>query len=298
MATSFDSLDWSLVRAYLAVAETGSLSAAARQLGASQPTVGRQVQALEDTVGTVLFHRRARGMALTEMGSVLLGPARAMRDAAGALALTAAGAANSMAGTVRVTASLFASHHILPPVIAQIRAAEPDIAIELAPSDQTENLLFREADIAVRMYRPTQLDVVTRHLGDIRLGLFGSKCLLDTHGRPTCQADLARMPFVGFDRNERIIRGFREAGWDVDRDFFSVRCDNPTTNWELVRAGCGLGFTSELVAARYPEIEQVVLDIPIPPLEVWLTAHETMRRTPRLRRVYQLLAEGLGDLIS
>ncbi|MEL6642895.1 MAG: LysR family transcriptional regulator [Pseudomonadota bacterium] len=298
MASTFDSLDWSLVRAYLAVAETGSLSAAARKLGASQPTVGRQVQAMEEALGAVLFHRRARGMVLTEMGGVLLAPARAMRDAAGALALTAAGVSDSMAGTVRVTASVFASHHVLPPIIARIRAAEPEIAIELAPSDETENLLFREADIAVRMYRPTQLDVITKHLGDIELGLYGSPDLFARYGRPTCQAELERIPFVGYDRSERIIRGFREAGWHVDRDFFKVRCDSQTAYWELVRAGCGLGFASKLVAARDPLLEEVDLGIPIPSLPVWLTAHETMRRTPRVRRVYQMLGEGLSDLFS
>ncbi|MEO0701515.1 MAG: LysR family transcriptional regulator [Pseudomonadota bacterium] len=298
MATTFDSLDWSLVRAFLAVAETGSLSAAARQLGASQPTIGRQVQAMEDAVGVSLFNRQARGMALTEMGVALLEPARAMRDAAGALALTAAGASDTMSGTVRVTASIFASHHILPSLIADVRLAEPDIAIELAPSDQTENLLFREADIAVRMYRPTQLDVITRHIGDLQLGLFGTRSFLQRYGRPTCRADLERIPFVGYDRNERIIRGFREGGWDVGRDFFGVRCDSHSVYWELVRAGCGLGFSSRLVAGRDPEIEEVDLGIPIPPLEVWLTAHEAMRRTRRVQRVYQLLGDALTRAIS
>lgn len=287
------SLDWSLVQAFLAVAETGSLSAAARRLGASQPTLGRQVRAMEDALGVTLFIRKPRGLALSETGAALLIPARAMRAAAGQMSLTAAGRAEGVSGVVRITASLVVSHYLLPPILTRIRARHPDIELELVPSDTSENLLFREADIAVRMYRPEQLDMVTRHLGDLPLGIFGARSYLDRAGRPKTADDLRHHDLVGYDRSEKIIRGMREKGLSLERDAFGIRCDNQTTYWALVRSGCGLGFGQLGIGLADAEVEQVLPDLPLPSLPVWLTAHQALRQSPRLSRVWDMLLEGL-----
>jgi DNA-binding transcriptional LysR family regulator len=290
--------DWTLIRVFLAVAETGSYSAASRRLGTSQPTVGRQVAALEAAVGAPLFTRHAQGMRVSDAGADLLGPAREMARAARALALAAAGKAEAMSGTVRVTASVMMASHVLPPTIARIRETLPEVAIDLVASDTTDNLLFREADIAVRMFRPDQLDVVTKHLGDLPLGFYGAVRYLDRAGRPRTEQDLLRHSFVGYDRDDRIIRGFREMGYSVARDFFGTRTDAQAVNWELVRAGCGLGIGPVLIGDREPLVERVVPDLPLPVLPVWLTAHEAMRRTPRIRRVWEMLEEDLAPLVS
>ena len=155
--------DWTLTRSFLAVAETGSLSAAARQLGLSQPTLGRHVADLEAQLGMPLFQRAPRGLIPTTAALNLLPHARAMRDAAARLHLAAAGQTETLAGTVRLTASRIVAHYILPAIIAELRQAEPGIEVELVATDATENLLFHEADIALRMYRPTQLDIVALH---------------------------------------------------------------------------------------------------------------------------------------
>ena len=162
-----ETLDWSYIRSLLAVAETGSLSAAARKTGQSQPTLGRHIKAVEMALGTDLFVRNSGGLQLTEAGLSLLEPAREMAHAYARLTTQAAGRDAAVAGTVRITASVVVSQYLLPPIIAEIRRREPDIEIELVPSDTTENLMFREADIAVRMFRPTQLDVVARKIADI-----------------------------------------------------------------------------------------------------------------------------------
>jgi DNA-binding transcriptional LysR family regulator len=185
MDKSLSSLDWSLIQSFLAVAEEGSLSAAARRLGASQPTLGRQIQQIETQLGISLFHRQPRGLKLTPIGETLLEPAKTMQAAMGQIALTAAGQEQDIKGAVRITASIFVAQNFLPQVIAKIRQEEPQISIDLVASDTSENLLFREADIALRMYRPEQLDVVTRHLGDMSLGMFGAVEYLDRRGRPT-----------------------------------------------------------------------------------------------------------------
>lgn len=287
-----------MVEIFLAVAETGSLSGAARRLGSSQPTVSRQVRDIESRLGTPLFRRQARGMELSETGAELLEPARAMRDAAARFSVIAAGSGETLSGTVRITASMTASQYILPSIIADIRAAEPEIEIDLIASDAVENLLFREADIAVRMFRPEQLDVVTRHLGDVALGLFGAKSYLDRVGRPETMDHLMMLDFVGYESNSEMIDGFRAAGREVDRHFFRTRCDCHTVNWELMRAGCGLGFGVRSLGLADPTLEEVDLGLPIPSIPVWLTAHAALRQTPRIRRVWDSLTKGLEPVVS
>ncbi len=291
------SLDWSLVQAFLAVADTGSLSAAARILGTSQPTLGRQIKAIEAQLNAELFHRQARGFALTQTGAELVAPARAMREAVQKIALTAAGRQARLDGTVRITASMATSVMHLPQIIAGIRKLEPEIAIELVPSDATHNLLYREADIAVRMYRPTQLALVTQHLGEVELGVFAARTYIAERGMPTSLADLIQHDFVGYDTNTDIIDGFAELGIEVTRDMFKTRVDDNIAYWELVRAGCGIGFAQADIGRKDPLMAEIKLGIDLPTLPIWLTAHEAMRQTPRIRRVWDLLAEGLRPLV-
>ncbi|MFN6007030.1 MAG: LysR family transcriptional regulator [Paracoccaceae bacterium] len=285
-----DMPDWTLIRSFLSVAEAGSLSGAARATGISQPTLGRHVQAIEAALQVTLFSRTAQGQMLTEAGQALLAPARAMETAAAELALTAKGHASGIEGTVRITASRVVSHVILPKILARLREAEPGIQIDLLPSDTTENLLFGEADIALRMYRPTQPDLVARQIGELPLGLYAAKTYLDRKGRPARPEDLMQMDFIGQDRMDQIIRVMGMLGMDVTRSFFPVRCDDPLTYVALVRAGCGLGGILRAVGDPDPGLERIDLIPDLPSLPVWLTAAPRLRQSPRLRRVWDALA--------
>ncbi len=298
MDSSLSDMDWALVRAFLAVAETGSLSAGARRLGTSQPTMGRQIKELEMLLGVPLFQRHPKGLRLTETGETLLEPAHRMRDAMRQIALNAAGRDTRLHGTIRITSSLFMSQYVLPPILARLRTLEPEIRIDLVPSDTSENLLYREADIAVRMYRPTQLDIVARKLGEMKMGVFAARSYLDRAGRPGQPEDLLRHDLIGYDRNELIVKTMRQMGWPAHRDWFTTRCDNQTVYWALVRAGCGIGSCQADVARADPEIEEVLPDMDIPSLPVWLAAHEELYHTPRIKRVWRILAEGLDPLVS
>ncbi len=282
--------DWTLIRSFLAVAEAGSLSAAARVTGISQPTLGRHIQGIEVALQVPLLTRTAQGQALTEAGQALLPAARAMQAAAAELALTAKGHATGIEGTVRITASRVVSHVILPRVLARLRAEEPGIQIDLVPSDTTENLLFGEADIALRMYRPTQPDLVARQIGELPLGLYAAKAYLDRRGRPLTPEDLMQHDFIGQDRMDQIIRVMRRLGMEVGRSFFPVRCDDPLTYVELVRAGCGLGGILRAVGDGDPVLERIDLIPDLPSLPVWLTAAPRLRQSARLRRVWDALA--------
>ncbi len=298
MARGTPSLDWSLVQAFLAVADHGSLSAAARALGASQPTIGRQIHTMEEELGVELFQRHEKGLALTEAGQGLLASARAMRQAVHDIELRALGKGEALEGTVRITSSVAVAIYHLPAIVAELRQDEPRISVELLVSDESSNLHFREADIAVRMYRPTQLDLVTQHLGELKLGLFAAKSYAERRGLPTSTRELLSHDVVGMDRREDILEGFRRGGFSVEREWFKVRCDHDAAHWQLVRAGCGLGFAQATIGRADPTLVEVPLELPLPVLPVWLTAHEAVRQAPRVSRVWDALAKGLRAVIA
>ncbi len=288
--------DWTITRSFLAVAETGSLSAAARVLNLSQPTLGRHIAQLEADLNLTLFNRSARGLIQSDAAKALLPHAIAMRDAAARMSLAAAGQEETLSGTVRVTASRVVANYILPAMLAQLRQLEPNIQIELVPSDSSENLLFREADIALRMYRPTQLDVITVHLCDLPLGLYATPSYINQTGMPQTFEDLAALEFVGFDRSDSMIGIMRNLGLRRVREDFALRCDDQIVYWNLVRAGCGIGGMQTVIADADPTVVRVAPFITLPALPIWLTAAEALRQTPRIRRVFDHLSSSFKAL--
>ncbi len=294
MDKNANSLEWSLVQSFCAVAETGSLSAAARKLGHSQPTIGRHIKSIEKSLGVELFRRESRGLEITSTGVDLLRYGQDMQSAAARLSLAAEGKSEALDGTVRITASVVFAHFLLPRIVSLIRHQLPEVAIEIVASDSTENLIFREADIAIRMYRPTQQDVVTRHVNNHQTGLYANRRFLDKKGRPKTVDQLKDLEFVGFDRNDLMIRAIGELGMDVDRDFFPVRCDDQAAHWRLVCAGCGVGGAQTLIGDAEPLVERIDLGLKLPVLPVWLTAPSALRTSARIRRVWDILAEELS----
>ena len=289
-----NALDWTLIRSLLAVADHGSLSAAARATGLSQPTLGRHVAEAQTALGLSLFTRAPQGLRPTEAMQALLPAARVMAEAAQTLALAAAGREQRLSGTVRLTASRIVSAHVLPPILAQLRLAEPQIEVELVPSDTVENLLYREADIALRMVRPQQADIVARHLADLPMGLYAARSFLDRVGRPTASEDLLRLDFVGFDRSDMILRLMEQLGVPRKRSDFPIRCDDQLVYWDLVRAGLGVGGMQHLVGDADPLVERVADgQVPLPPLPLWIAAAPGLRQTPRIARVWDFLCEAL-----
>lgn len=285
--------DWDSLQVFVAAASEGSLSGAARVLGMSQPTAGRQVQALESQLGVQLFGRTARGLALTDTGMELLEHARAMSEAANRLALAAEGRSESVAGVVRITASEIVATYTLPAILVRLHEAEPEIEIELVASNATENLLQREADIAVRMYRPTQSDVIARSMGEIETGAYASEDYLARRGCPSNMEALLDHDVVGYDRDDLVIRGFRAAGAEVDRHFFPFRTDDQVVAWRMVVEGLGVGFMQRRIGDAEPRVRRILPDLELAALPMWLTAHSELKTNRRIRRVYDFLAEAL-----
>ncbi|WP_428510358.1 LysR family transcriptional regulator [Roseateles sp.] len=282
-------LDWSHVQIFLALAEAGSLNRAAPQLGLSQPTLGRQLVALEESLGQLLFERHSRGLSLTEAGHALLPAARRMREGAQELALALAARDQSLAGTVRLTASDIVSTYFLPPVLHALRQRYPEVQIELVVSNEQEDLQQRSADIALRMVRPEQEMLVARKLSEWRVGVFAHRDYIARRGLPQMSTILEH-DWLGYDRSDRMLRGFAAAGTPVPVSFFGLRCDNQVVIWEAMRAGMGLAVGAVALGERDSEVQQVLHELPIEPLHLWLTAHRELRDTPRLRVIYDALA--------
>jgi len=223
-------------------------------------------------------------------------PAARMLAAAQACAVAAAAPAEQLAGTVRLTASQVVSAHVLPGMLLRLARVHPEIQIELVASDELDNLLEREADIAVRMVKPTQGALITRHLADWPLGLFAHRDLLAALGGPLTVDRLGEVRKVGFDQSMQMIDGFRRAGFEVDRRFFEFRCDSQLVNFEAIRAGLGMGVAVVPLADGQPQLVRVLPELTqplLPVLPVWLTAHRELRHSRRLRVVFDFLAEAL-----
>jgi DNA-binding transcriptional LysR family regulator len=286
-------LNWTLAQSFLAVAEEGSLSGAARKLGMTQPSLGRHIAQIEAALQVSLFQRAPRGLRLTEAGHALLPHARAMREAAQALALAAAGREQGLAGNVRLTASRIMAHYVLPPVLADLRHRAPQIDIDLIASDASDNLLFREADIALRMYRPTQLDLMARHIADLPVGLYAAPSLLARHGTPQSAEEVLALPLIGFDRSDLMLRLLQRLGHPRQRGDFLLRCDDQLVYWQLVRAGAGVGAMQHAIARHDPAVQRIAPFIPLPDLPLWLTAPQALLAAPRMRFVFDHLARAL-----
>lgn len=286
-------LDWTLTRSFLAVAEAGSLSGAARALGMTQPSLGRHIAEIEASLKVTLFWRVARGVALTPAGEALLPHARAMRDAAREFALAAAAREEGMAGTVRITASRVMAFYTLPPIIADLRRKAPQIEVDLVASDETENLLFREADIALRMYRPTQLDLVAKHVMDVPMALYGAPSLLKRFGLPQSLEEVLTFPIVGFDTSDLVLRLLQRMGHPRQRSDFKLRCDDQLVHWRLVCAGVGIGAMQRAVGDSEPAVIPIAPFVYLPALPLWITAPQALLAAPRMRFVFDHLAAGL-----
>ncbi len=286
-------IDWNLIRSFVAVAEGGSLSAAARKLAASQPTLGRHVAELEQALGVTLFRRGRRGYQLTEAGMALYERGRAVSERAAAFSLLALGSVEAIGGTVRIAASEVVAACVLPPMMARLGVEEPGIEVEVVASNQVENLLRRDADIAIRMVRPEQNELVARKVADIGLSLCAARSYLDRRGRPAALPDLRDHALVGFDRSDDLIRGLAAAGLTMTRHAFRFRTDNQIVFWEAVRAGNGIGIGQEPLARRDPLLEIVLPEVRLPVLPVWLAMHRDVRTGVRIRRVADFLHEEL-----
>jgi DNA-binding transcriptional LysR family regulator len=288
--------DWNHARAFLATALEGSLSAAARHLAQTQPTLSRQVAALEQHLGVTLFELVGKRLVLTETGADLIEHVRAMGDAAGLVALGATGRSQSIVGEVRISAGEIVAGHLLPPIIEHIRETHPEIQIHVVVSNQLSDLLRREADIAIRHVRPDQADLVARKVRDSSAHLYAAKSYLARHGTPHA-SDLSDQVFVGADDNARFAETLREFGAAVSLENFKWTTDSHLVGWAMVRQGLGIGGMLREVADATLDVERVLPALPPIPVPFWLCTHRELSTSRRIRVTFDLLAAALSETL-
>ena len=287
------SFDWNQARAFLATAEEGSLSAAARALGHTQPTLSRQVAALEQDLGVTLFERVGRSLALTDAGRELLDHCRAMGEAAGRVSLTAAGQAQAVEGHVNITATNWMATYHLPPVLARLRDVAPGISVTVIASNEVRDLRRREADIAIRHGRPEEPELIAKLIGEVAAHLYAAPAYFDHYGRPETVADLADATFVGFEHPERLLPLFESLGVTLTPRHFMLTSASGTVILALVERGLGIAPLTADIAALWPDLERVLPDLELARVPTWLVAHRELHTSRRIRLVFDLLADHL-----
>ena len=286
--------DWNRARAFLVTAQEGSLSAAARALGTTQPTLGRQVTALEDELGVVLFERHGRGLTLTPTGLKLVEYVQAMSDAANQFSLAASGQSDSIEGHVVISASETMAAFGLPHMLKPLREQHPGITLEIVATKEASDLKRREADIAIRGFRPLQPDLITKRLGDIEVGFYAAHAYLKALEARQTPIDFLSATYLGFDQSDLMINMMNERGLAVTHQNFGVICENHLAQWEMVKAGFGIGVMPIQIGDSEPLVEKVLTDIEPFIGERWLVAHRELRSNRRIRVVFDFLAEALS----
>lgn len=288
---------WDLYRSFLAVMREGSLSAAARALGMTQPSLGRHMRQLETDLGVALFARSPLGLTPTENAHELVPHAQAMAAASAALRRAASASNHEIRGAVRLTCSEVVGAEVLPPMLAAFRRQHPGIIIELSLSNQSEDLLRKDADIAVRMLRPAQAALVARRIGGIPLGLHAHRAYLKTYGHPRTVADLQQHALIGFDRETPALRALRSR-LPFSREDFALRTDNDLAQLAAIRAGFGIGICQCPIARRDRQLVHLLPDAFALELDTWLVMHEDLRTSRRVRLLYDHLVQALGACVG
>jgi DNA-binding transcriptional LysR family regulator len=286
--------DWNRAKAFLVTAEEGSLSAAARALGLTQPTLSRQVDALEKELRLVLFERAGNGLLLTPSGLELLKHVRGMGEAATLVSQAASGQSQSIEGPICISASEVNAAFLLPPIIEKLRSAFPGIVIEIIASNTQTDLRRREADIAIRNGPSSQPDLITKKIRDDEAYFYAADSYLAKLDNPKSFADLRNADFLGFATTDILIDGLNSLGFIVDKKNFSVVCDNHVVQWQLVKQGVGIGVITKNIGDAEPLVRRVLPAVEPIIVPMWLVTHRELNTSKRVRTVFDMLAAELA----
>lgn len=290
-------LQWETQRAFLAVLRTGSLSGAARVLGIAQATARRRIEALEQSVGVSLFIRSPSGLMPTDVARDLISHVENMALAAEAFNRAASADAEQTTGTVRLTSSKLLGVEVLPPMLATLHRTYGQLAIELSVSDRLQALERQEADVAVRIGRPTQAAVVARKVGELQVGLYGAARLLAERGMPGSVAELVDYPLIGPDRDLAQVDLLRNHSFDCSAPRTLFRSDDHLAQQAALRAGVGMGVCPVQLAQRDGLIRVLPGEVDFA-VDVWIAMHQDMRRVKRISLVFDELGQALATFLS
>lgn len=291
-------INWNHWRTFVAILDFGSLSDAARHLSITQPTAGRHVDQLEQEIGSSLFTRSRDGLAPTMLALSLQSDARSMHAACHALTRTISRKENSFSGIVRITASEIVGTQILPEMLAEFQCEEPGIDIELVLKNVQDNLLNRDADIAIRLVRPSQQRLLTKKIGTIKLGLYAHINYAKKHPLPTSLAELPSHRLIGIDRDLERWSNIKIGDLKASELKLSLKSDSDIGQFMALKAGGGIGICQRAIASRDDKLIAVLADQFSLQYEMWLTMHEDLKRDLAVRAVFKYLASALSKSLK
>lgn len=297
MNSPIANFDWNHIRAFLAVVQQGSLSAAARELGQTQPTLSRQISNLEGALRTTLFVRGNRETTLTDTGTALFEQVQNMANAASQISQIAAGRNETVEGTIRITATDAMVCYVLPRCLKVLRETHPGVRVELIPSNASSDLTRHEADIAIRHVRPDQPDLIARRIGDFDVSLFASQEYLISLGNPNHPSDFANADFIGFEHAGRLVEQVNGLGVPVTRDNFAMVATSGVVLYELARQGLGIALLPKTVATAQFGLKEILPNLEQMQLPVWLVSHKDVQTKARIRLCFDLIAAALKDYL-
>ncbi len=297
MNSGIDRINWQNWHFFVATAEAGSVSKASVKLGVSQPTLSRQLVAMEKQLGQSLFNRSTQGISLTEFGLALLEEVRVMQESAFRLQRLVSGQADKLSGKLRLSANELVANYYLPNILPTFLNRYPDIYLEIEVTNQATNLDKRDADIAIRMFQPKQIDLVTRRLFDIPLGFYASRSYLNTFGCPETLEELFNHRLLGYDRDTQIEQGSKALGWSLRNEDFTFRCDFMPMHVELAQKGGGIVVTHRELAKKL-SLEEIDLGLKLPDLPLYLVCHRDVQHNKKIRCLMDYLVQSLPNALK
>lgn len=292
-------LSWDWIKSFVAVAEHGSVAAAAQHLKTHAATVSRQIASLERHLGIELFVRSRQGMQPTLPARQFLAPAQAMNSAMHQLSLGVAAKDSGLQGLVRISASVTIANFILPDLLGVLNSLQPGIRFEVVATDSQSNLLKREADIAIRLMEPVQSELIAKRIAFFALGLYASHSYIARHGHPRLDAaGLRSHQFIDVAPQHPLRDGFAKAGLPDISEQMSCVCSDHASAWQMAKSGLGIAPSLKVVAEREPLVAPVLTNVQPGRFPVWLVTHKGLRQQPRLRVVADYLAQALKSLGS
>ncbi|MEP1449087.1 MAG: LysR family transcriptional regulator [Paraglaciecola sp.] len=291
-------LSWELIHVFTVVAKLGSLSKAAKALQTSQPTLSRQIALLEKKLQITLFERSTQGLKITELGAKLIESSDMMSQASEHFMRSASGATLSLAGNIRISANEVIGLYYLPHAIMLFNQLYPEIQVEVDISNQTTSLHRRDADIALRMFRPTQPDLIAKRLPDIQFNLVANREYLLKHGCPKSLQEISQHKLIGFDRDPQFLKMIQQLGLPLTEKNFNFKTDFLPLQIELARKGAGITITHKHLVKQWCELQEIMVDISIPNLEFWLVCHADVQHNRRIRVLMDFLSTHMEELLT
>ncbi|AVW90541.1 LysR family transcriptional regulator [Celeribacter baekdonensis] len=289
-------MDWDKLRIFHAVADAGSLTHAGDTLHLSQSAVSRQIRSLEESLGTTLFHRHARGLILTEQGELLFDATRSMAKRLDAAAARIRDSEEEVYGELRVTTATGFGTLWLAPRLSKLYDKYPELKIDLMLEERVLDLPMREADVAIRMKEPSQADLIRKRLMNIRMRLFATKEYLTEHGTPLTMDDLSTHRLICQNPNaHQVAAGARLVEELNEHDIRSkLFVNNYFGVLQAVLNHLGIGVLPDYLVESAPDLVRVLPDLESGEVPVFLAYPEELRHSKRIEVFRDFITEEIS----